>query len=205
MRTSLNKYLVAAGVLTLCCAACAQTSGQSRDWNPLLGEDSAPDYLSNSAYYYQPKSVKQLPDNVVEMWIKETANYPIIDTSSNHVGLDSATTAMTDSIHREVRSEMAARLLALFRESKIKARRQSGLSTEGFDDLSYELSLYQFDCKNDRMRILEFVDYNETGQVIDRFGSNTPDVQWSRVVPESKGQDWLVAACGAGKRVKAQH
>jgi len=69
------------------------------------------------------------------------------------------------------------------REEDIQSRRKEGLSTEGWDKLSHDLTLYEIDCKKRKYQILSGIIYNTDGSIISSFSFDEPD--WDYIPPDT--------------------
>jgi hypothetical protein len=55
--------------------------------------------------------------------------------------------------------------------------------------------LYEFDCQNNKLRILYAVYYNSSGNVIDTYNPNEYALDWEIAIPDSLGEYLLNKAC----------
>jgi hypothetical protein len=66
------------------------------------------------------------------------------------------------------------------RRRTIELRRQSRLSVDGYEDLTYSLSTPVLDCWGKQTRSTGFVDYNSAGKEIGRLAQTSTWVPWAR-------------------------
>jgi hypothetical protein len=55
--------------------------------------------------------------------------------------------------------------------------------------------LYEFDCQNNKLRILYGVFYNSSGNVIDTFNPDEYSIDWEIAIPDSLGEYLLNKSC----------
>jgi hypothetical protein len=127
---------------------------------------------NSSVFFYGTGTKRRTADDTMQVWIKEVPN-PAIQNNP------------TD-----------------FRFERTEERRKLNLSLEGFDKYDRSMMLYECNCFEGKIRMLSFVDYNDTGQVLDT--SDSP-LQWQHVVPDSLGSGVLTAACRGFDYVKRKH
>jgi hypothetical protein len=55
--------------------------------------------------------------------------------------------------------------------------------------------LYEFDCQNNKLRILYAVFYNSSGNVIDTYNPDEYSIEWEISIPDSLGEFLLNKSC----------
>lgn len=55
--------------------------------------------------------------------------------------------------------------------------------------------LYEFDCQNNKLRILYAVFYNSSGNVIDTYNPEEYSIEWEISIPDSLGEFLLNKSC----------
>ena len=55
--------------------------------------------------------------------------------------------------------------------------------------------LYEFDCQNNKLRILYGVFYNSSGNVIDTYNPDEFSIDWEIAIPDSLGEYLLNKSC----------
>lgn len=55
--------------------------------------------------------------------------------------------------------------------------------------------LYEFDCQNNKIRILYAVFYNSSGNVIDTYNPEEYSIEWEISIPDSLGEFLLNKSC----------
>jgi len=70
------------------------------------------------------------------------------------------------------------------KNDNINLRRKFGLSTEGWDKLSYNMNLNEIDCKKKKQKLLQIITYDTNGGVlhVTPIEENT----WEYIIPDSK-------------------
>ena len=51
---------------------------------------------------------------------------------------------------------------------------------------------YQFDCEQERIKTLNFVEYDKEGKVINSYSEES---EWSILIPDSIGESWANFVC----------
>lgn len=69
------------------------------------------------------------------------------------------------------------------RENYIQIIGKQGLSTEGYESLSYYLNLHEIDCKKGTYRPLSMTDYDTEGNVL--FSETSDKSKWDYILPGS--------------------
>jgi len=64
-----------------------------------------------------------------------------------------------------------------------------------WENFSYNISLYEFDCLNKRYRILEVTDYNNKGDIIIKTHPNKNNLKWTNVGIDTMGDYTLFYVC----------
>ena len=72
-----------------------------------------------------------------------------------------------------------------------RVRQDRGVSYKNYDHC---VSLYEYDCSNDRIRVLSNTDFDSDGQVIKSWSSDS--AAWDFAVPGSMGSEIELFACG---------
>jgi hypothetical protein len=55
--------------------------------------------------------------------------------------------------------------------------------------------LYDFDCANNKIRILYGIFYNSSGEVTDKYNPDEYEIPWEIVIPDSLGEYLLNKSC----------
>ena len=78
------------------------------------------------------------------------------------------------------------------REKEIQSRIKDGLSTEGYDKLSYIVSLGDIDCNKRMKQTLSLTRYDTDNKVLNSWNY---DRKWEYIVPESQGDKLRKKVC----------
>lgn len=81
------------------------------------------------------------------------------------------------------------------RQSFIEKR---NLDTEKYKSFEYSLAYYGFDCLHKKLRAMDLIYYEGSGNVIERISLDEPT--WENAIPESVGEVMLEAVCKLGKK-----
>lgn len=76
----------------------------------------------------------------------------------------------------------------------IDERKSAGFRIDNFDDYDYSLVLEEFDCSQNKLRILSTVDYDFHRNALD--SRSTPNSTWFDIIPESVGEQMIRFVCG---------
>ena len=79
------------------------------------------------------------------------------------------------------------------RLNRVKEIREIGLSTERWDSLSYNITLDNIDCNNNKLRTLSITEYDKNGLVLFRY--NGDESRWDYIVPDSIGDTLRTIVC----------
>jgi hypothetical protein len=69
------------------------------------------------------------------------------------------------------------------REDYFRYRIKNGLSNEGWDKLSYTMSLFEIDCKKKWNKVLSILFYDTNGDVL--WSDNYDESKWNYIVPDT--------------------
>ncbi len=72
---------------------------------------------------------------------------------------------------------------SLFKKDKLATLKDLDLPTKGYDNYSHSLQRWVIDTASEKYTILDYVDYNETGNVLD--SESTEIYSWENIVPGS--------------------
>ena len=79
------------------------------------------------------------------------------------------------------------------KEKEIQLRKESGLSTEGYDKLSNENILIEIDCKKKRKRILSIIQLNTNGKILHSIDIDKGG--WIYIISDSNDENLLKKVC----------
>ena len=79
------------------------------------------------------------------------------------------------------------------REKQIQLRSSFGLSTEGWDKLSYDLYFSKIDCKKRRKILLSTITYNANDEQL--YNVSIDKSKWRHAIPDSKDEKLLKKVC----------
>lgn len=89
------------------------------------------------------------------------------------------------------------------REEYVDELRNQGFPTDGYQGFSYTLKLREYDCQNRRTALLNTVDYDDKGKVLDSFQAETK--VWRNIIPESSGELLYTIICDiVNKKISTQ-
>ncbi len=86
--------------------------------------------------------------------------------------------------------------------SMIKAQEKEGLPTQGYDNFSHSLVLWEYDCKKQTYRSIQINDYDTNGKVL--WSSPVSKVIKQPIVPGSVGETLYKIVCQGSKKKKEQ-
>ena len=89
-----------------------------------------------------------------------------------------------------------------FRQRKMNSLKKGGVSIDGFEKYAKSKLLYRFDCKNRRISLISYVDYDEGGEVIRTYSWHEAAAAWDQIAPESVGEDLFSTICSLNKKKK---
>lgn len=84
------------------------------------------------------------------------------------------------------------------RDEYVDELRAQGFPTDGYENFSYTLKLREYDCQNRKTALVNTVDYNDQGKVLDLFQPE-PKI-WRNIIPESAGELLYTIACDPAKK-----
>jgi len=79
------------------------------------------------------------------------------------------------------------------REKYIQNMIKDGLSTKGWDKLSYTMSLFEIDCKKKWNKPLFIIEYDTDNSVL--WSDNYDDSKWEYIVPDTKDDTLQKKVC----------
>ncbi len=80
------------------------------------------------------------------------------------------------------------------RDWNIEILQKLNLSTQGYEDFSYGMDLWEINCSTDQMRLVRFAAYTPAHMIID---SSNVEQKWSHVIPESTGGHLYAILCNS--------
>ncbi len=60
---------------------------------------------------------------------------------------------------------------------------------------SHTLTMYELDCRNDKIKSLSYIDYDDDGNVLSSVDQTDSNVKWRAVIPDSRGEEIFQFFC----------
>ena len=87
------------------------------------------------------------------------------------------------------------------KERELNGRRKQGLATEGFENISYDLNLWEVDCQLKRFGLLRYRTYDDKGMILESGSAEQMgEEEWEDVAPNSKSEDLYKIVCNMAKK-----
>ena len=102
-----------------------------------------------------------------------------------------------------VRIRLDRQNLSQERQELIDQRRRKGLPIDGYSRYSYNLSLYEVDCGQERIKVLRSVDYDQGDNVLETTDLEDGS-QWEDTIPNSQGDSLVTVFCAEMAVVKSR-
>ena len=85
----------------------------------------------------------------------------------------------------------------VFRKNEIAKRKEHKLKVDGYKDYTYSLMRWQFSCETKKCRIIQSLDYNSKGVILDSFLKKDLEVDWDTIDPASMAEKVMEFVCRA--------
>lgn len=78
---------------------------------------------------------------------------------------------------------------------KEKKNKASFLDSDKYDQFSYTLMFFAFNCSLKAYKLIRYLDYNEDGKAIKSYNYNEKEIEWEDVIPNTLGEELLIKLC----------
>jgi len=207
VKTAVWTFLFAAATIAVSSAALGQSANESTEWKTLKESNGLAIGTDHHTYYYRPKSVKELPKQRVQVWIKD-----LPDATAKRDSIAAHVESMVEASRIMTKLENYAEYTKTGDSSRWQKSGPDSAATKLFldgarkewGDYAFELFLWQVDCANGQYRILQREQCDSSGRII-QTADKEIDAAWDNAVPGTVAEAVVESVCKIAKGVHGQH